>query len=87
MFYQLLHWKQPADIWQGKQSDRGVLIHCGFYEHIHSHNKFNIFFEAELRGTNPVEIRKYNSVNLKYGFSIIEIRAPRDIIKFEEDED
>jgi len=32
-------------------------------------------------------VRKYNAVNLKNGFSIIEIRAPRDIIKFEEDED
>jgi len=36
---------------------------------------------------NLDRIRKYNAVNLKNGFPIIEIRAPRDIIKFEEDED
>ena len=36
---------------------------------------------------NLDKIRKYNSVNLKNGFSILEIRAPRDIIKFEENED
>jgi len=36
---------------------------------------------------NLDKIRLYNSVNLKNGFSILEIRTPREILKFEEDED
>jgi hypothetical protein len=36
---------------------------------------------------NLDRIRLYNSVNLKNGFSILEIRTPREILKFEEDED
>ena len=35
---------------------------------------------------NLDKIRLYNSVNLKNGYSMIEIRTPREIIKFEEDE-
>ena len=35
---------------------------------------------------NLDRIRMYNSVNLKNGFSILEIRTPREILKFEEDE-
>jgi hypothetical protein len=30
---------------------------------------------------NLDRIRKYNAVNLKYGYSIIEIRSPREILK------
>ena len=36
---------------------------------------------------NLDKIRLYNAVNLKNGFSILEIRTPREILKFEEDED
>jgi len=36
---------------------------------------------------NLDRIRLYNSVNLKNGFSILEIRTPREILKFEDDED
>jgi len=36
---------------------------------------------------NLDRIRMYNSVNLKNGFSILEIRTPREIIKFDDDED
>ena len=36
---------------------------------------------------NLDRIRMYNSVNLKSGFSILEIRSPREILKFEDDED
>jgi hypothetical protein len=36
---------------------------------------------------NLDKIRLYNSVNLKNGFSILEIRTPREILKFEDDED
>ena len=36
---------------------------------------------------NLDRIRLYNAVNLKNGFSMLEIRTPREILKFEEDED
>ena len=36
---------------------------------------------------NLDRIRMYNSVNLKNGFLILEIRTPREIIKFEDYED
>ncbi|MBL7112166.1 MAG: PIN domain protein [Bacteroidales bacterium] len=35
---------------------------------------------------NLDKIRQYNSVNLKYGYSMIEIRTPREILKFDDDE-
>ena len=35
---------------------------------------------------NLDRIRLYNSVNLKNGFSILEIRTPREILKFDDDE-
>jgi len=35
---------------------------------------------------NLDRIRMYNSVNLKNGFSILEIRTPREILKFDDDE-
>jgi predicted nucleic acid-binding protein len=35
---------------------------------------------------NLEKIRGYNSVNLKYGYPMIEIRTPREILKFDEDE-
>ena len=36
---------------------------------------------------NLDRIRLYNSVNLKSGYSILEIRSPREILNFEDDED
>ncbi len=36
---------------------------------------------------NLERIRMYNSVNMKAGYQILEIRTPREIIKFKEDED
>ena len=36
---------------------------------------------------NLEKIRLYNAVNLKNGFSLLEIRSPRELLKFEEDED
>lgn len=36
---------------------------------------------------NLERIRMYNSVNMKEGYQILEIRTPREIIKFKEDED
>jgi len=36
---------------------------------------------------NLDKIRQYNAVNLKNGFSILEIRTPREILKFKDDED
>jgi hypothetical protein len=36
---------------------------------------------------NLDRIRMYNSVNLKNGYSILEIRTPREILKFENDEE
>jgi len=36
---------------------------------------------------NLDRIRLYNSVNLKSGYNLIEIRTPREILKFKEDED
>lgn len=35
---------------------------------------------------NLDRIRMYNSVNLKNGFSMLEIRTPREILKFDDDE-
>lgn len=35
---------------------------------------------------NLDRIRMYNAVNLKNGYSILEIRIPREIINFSEDE-
>ena len=35
---------------------------------------------------NLDRIRKYNAVNLKNGFSMLEIRTPREILKFNDDE-
>ena len=36
---------------------------------------------------NLDRIRLYNSVNLKNGYSILEIRSPREILKFEDNEE
>lgn len=36
---------------------------------------------------NLDRIRQYNAVNLKNGFSILEIRTPREILKFKDNED
>ncbi len=36
---------------------------------------------------NLDKIRLYNAVNLKNGFTILEIRTPREILKFVDDED
>lgn len=36
---------------------------------------------------NLERIRKYNGVNLKNGYSVLEIRTPREILKPEDDED
>ena len=36
---------------------------------------------------NLDRIRQYNAVNLKSGYSILEIRSPREILKFNDDED
>lgn len=36
---------------------------------------------------NLDKIRLYNAVNLKNGYAILEIRTPREILKFEDDED
>jgi hypothetical protein len=35
---------------------------------------------------NLSRIRQYNSVNIKKGYSFVEIRSPRDLIKEEENE-
>jgi hypothetical protein len=35
---------------------------------------------------NLERIRQYNAVNIKKGYSLLEIRSPREIIKFEENE-
>lgn len=35
---------------------------------------------------NLDRIRRYNAVNLKNGFTILEIRTPREILRFENDE-
>jgi predicted nucleic acid-binding protein len=34
---------------------------------------------------NLEKIKGYNSVNLKMGYSMIEIRSPKDLVKYEED--
>ena len=36
---------------------------------------------------NLDRIRLYNAVNMKTGLSILEIRTPREILKFDDDED
>jgi len=36
---------------------------------------------------NLDRIRLYNSVNLKHGYNMLEIRSPREILKFSEDEE
>ena len=36
---------------------------------------------------NLERIRLYNAVNLKTGYPLLEIRSPREIIKFSDDED
>jgi predicted nucleic acid-binding protein len=36
---------------------------------------------------NLDRIRLYNAVNLKSGYSLLEIRSPREILKFSDDED
>jgi hypothetical protein len=35
---------------------------------------------------NLERIRQYNAVNIKNGYSLLEIRSPREIVKFEENE-
>ena len=35
---------------------------------------------------NLERIRQYNAVNIKKGYSLLEIRSPREIVKFEENE-
>lgn len=35
---------------------------------------------------NLDKIRKYNSINLEQGYNILEIRSPRDLVKFEVNE-
>ena len=36
---------------------------------------------------NLDRIRKYNAVNMKNGYPVLEIRSPREIVNFEEDEE
>ena len=33
---------------------------------------------------NTIRIRSYNAVNIKMGYSILEIRSPRDLMKYED---
>jgi hypothetical protein len=35
---------------------------------------------------NLERIRQYNAVNIKNGYSLLEIRSPREIVKIEENE-
>lgn len=34
---------------------------------------------------NILRIREFNSINIKYGYKQLEIRSPRDLIKYEDD--
>jgi hypothetical protein len=36
---------------------------------------------------NLNRIRLYNAINLKNGYKMLEIRSPREILKFDDDED
>jgi hypothetical protein len=44
------------------QNDTVKLKHYDFYVNTLSHNKSNIYYEAELRGIKPKE-SKYNTIN------------------------
>lgn len=52
-----------------------------FHIAIATTNKVDILTSWNFKHiVNINKIRQYNSVNLKYGFTMIEIRSPRDII-------
>jgi hypothetical protein len=45
---------------------------------------FEEFKEDARHIVNLDRIRNYNSVNLKYGYRIIEIRTPKEVLEYEE---
>jgi predicted nucleic acid-binding protein len=50
-------------------------------------NKVNVLASWNFKHiVNLYRIRMYNSVNHKNGYSILEIRTPREILKFDDDE-
>lgn len=52
-----------------------------FHIAIATTNKVDILTSWNFKHiVNIKKIRQYNSVNLKYGYSMIEIRSPRDIV-------
>jgi len=51
-------------------------------------NRVNVLVSWNFKHiVNLDKIRLYNSVNLKNGYAMLEIRTPREILKFNEDED
>jgi predicted nucleic acid-binding protein len=50
-------------------------------------NKVNVLASWNFKHiVNLDRIRLYNAVNLKNGYSLLEIRSPREILKFDDDE-
>jgi hypothetical protein len=50
-------------------------------------NKVNVLASWNFKHiVNLDKIRLYNAVNLKNGYSMLEIRTPREILKFDDDE-
>jgi len=77
-----------ADLYLKEGAVSGKFYEDALHIAISPINQVNVLASWNFKHiVNLDRIRLYNAVNLKNGFSMLEIRTPREILKFEEDED
>ena len=77
-----------ADLYLKEGAVSGRYYEDALHIAISTINQVNVLASWNFKHfVNLDRIRLYNAVNLKNGFSLLEIRTPREILKFEEDED
>lgn len=77
-----------ADLYLKEGAVSGKFYEDALHIAISTINQVNVLASWNFKHiVNLDRIRLYNAVNLKNGFSMLEIRTPREILKFEEDED
>ena len=76
-----------ADKYIAEKAVSGKFYEDALHIAIATINQVNVLASWNFKHiVNLDRIRLYNSVNLKNGFSILEIRTPREILKFDDDE-
>jgi len=77
-----------ADLYLKEGAVSGKFYEDALHIAISTINQVNVLASWNFKHiVNLDRIRLYNAVNLKNGFSMLEIRTSREILKFEEDED